>query len=340
MDNWSPQPVQSIARNVEGVDQSLGRGAVSDSAPLVQPIAGSSQFAESLIAYLEASIAPATRAAYASDLKTYRAQGGTLPTTALAVANYLVAQAGRVAPATLARRLVAIGREHSTRGMCNPCADPLVRMTMRGIRRRHGKPPRQVEPLMAEQLGRIVERIPPTLRGRRDKALLLVGFAGSFRRSELVSLTVEQVRPNVAGLEIVLASSKTDQEHRGRVVAIPFGSSEMTCPVRALERWIAAAGISAGSLFRGITRSGCVLRNPLTPQSVALIVKTYVALLGLDARMFSGHSLRAGLVTSAAALNVSAWKIRAQTGHRSDSMVARYVRDANRFSGNAAKGLL
>lgn len=305
-----------------------------------QSIAETPHFTDALSGYLASSIAEATRFAYASDLKAYLGQGGSIPTTPLGIANYLVDQAQHVSPVTLARRLVAIGREHVLRGLPNPCSDALVRMTMRGIRRRHGRPPRQVAPLLAEQLRAIVSVIPATLRGNRDKALLLIGFAGSFRRSELVSLTREQVCVVAKGIEIVLTTSKTDQEHRGRVVAIPLGMSDVTCPVRALQEWITGSALCEGHLFRSISKDGRLGRLPLSAQTVALIVKNYVAKLGLDPRSFSGHSLRAGLATSAAAVNVSASRIRAQTGHRSDAMLARYVREADLFTGNAANGLL
>ncbi len=157
--------------------------------------------------------------------------------------------------------------------------------------------------------------------------------------SELVGLDVADLQFERAGVRILLRKSKTDQEGQGRVVGIPYGLVPATCPVQALEAWLAAAGISSGPAFRPIDRHGNVKQQRLTPQSIALMVKRYAAAAGLQVDDFSGHSLRAGLATSAASAGVSERKIMAQTRHKSSAMVRRYIRDADLFRDNAAGAL-
>jgi integrase len=173
----------------------------------------------------------------------------------------------------------------------------------------------------------------------RDRALLLVGFASALRRAELVSLNVEDVTTGPDGLTITLRRSKTDQEGAGRPIGVPFGSSPATCPVRALAAWVAAAGITDGPLFRGVSRHGALLGR-LSGRGVARVVQRGAASVGLEVANFGGHSLRAGLATAAEKAGKSERAIMAQTGHRSVTMVRRYIRDANLFSDNAAAGLL
>jgi integrase len=177
------------------------------------------------------------------------------------------------------------------------------------------------------------------LVGLRDRALLLVGFAGAFRRSELVALDVSDVEVGEDGLTVTLRRSKTDQEGAGRKVGIPRGSTPETCPVRALRAWLETAAITESALFRSVNRHGRV-GSRLSDKHVAIAVKEAAAPVGLDVKSFAGHSLRAGLVTSAAIQGRSDRSIMNQTGHRSVAMVQRYVRDASLFRDNAAQGLL
>jgi len=181
--------------------------------------------------------------------------------------------------------------------------------------------------------------LPETLLGARDRALLLVGFGGAFRRSELVFLDVGDVAFTQDGLEVMLRRSKTDPEGRGRKVGIPFGSQASYCPVRALRAWTKAAGIEDGALFRYVTRYGQV-GGRLTGHAVAKVVKRCAGAAGLDASRYSGHSLRAGLATAAARAGKSERAIMAQTGHRSLTQVRHYVRQGSLFLENAASGLL
>jgi site-specific recombinase XerD len=288
--------------------------------------------------YLRASLAPNTQRAYRSDLKHFFAWGGAVPATPEMIANYLADHAGRHAVATLCRRLVSIGKAHVVQGLQSPTDSELVRATLRGIRHTHGSAQRQVSPAVKEDVLAMMAGL-NGIKGIRDRALLLIGFAGAFRRSELVSLTVADIEQAKQGVIIHLARSKTDQEGRGRKIAIPYARGSV-CPVLALQHWLDVAGIIEGPIFRPVNRHGVIADAALTPQAVALVVKERAQVAGLDPAKYAGHSLRAGLVTSAATLGVSSWKIRQQTGHKSDNMLARYIRDANIFVDNAAGAVL
>ena len=172
--------------------------------------------------------------------------------------------------------------------------------------------------------------------GTRDRALLLVGFAGAFRRSEIVALNVEDIAFSTDGATVTLRRSKTDQDGAGRKVGIPYGSNPATCPVRALQAWLAASGITEGPLFRWIRKAGRMQHGRLSGSAVAEIVKRHAGTAGLDTSKYAGHSLRAGLVTAAAIAGSSDRAIMKQSGHRSSAMVQRYIRDASLFRENAA----
>ena len=288
--------------------------------------------------YLRASLSDNSRRAYRSDLSHFLQWGGIIPASPELVATYIAAHADLHAVATLSRRLVSIGKAHTAQGLSTPTDTELVRATLRGIRRTHGSAQRQVAPAVKEDVLSMVAAL-TGIKGTRDRALLLVGFAGAFRRSELVSLTVADIEQAQQGLIVTLQRSKTDQEGRGRKVAIPFARGAV-CPVLALQQWIAVAGITEGPIFRGVNRHGQIADAAITPQAVAMVVKERAQAVGLNAANYSGHSLRAGLVTSAAQLGVSSWKIRQQTGHKSDAMLSRYIRDAGLFVSNASGAVL
>lgn len=203
-------------------------------------------------------------------------------------------------------------------------------MTLRGIRRTNGKPQKLARAISTVDLLRMVGN-PSGVQDLRDQALLLVGFAGAFRRSELAALDVKDLEFVDEGLIVTLRRSKTDQDGEGRSVAIPYARGG-TCAVRALSEWLAFAGIGTGSIFRPVSRSGKVNPGRLSPQSVALIVKRCVRRIGLDPKVYAGHSLRAGFATGAAKAGAPLHKIAAQTGHRSHAMLMRYVRDADLFT--------
>lgn len=289
--------------------------------------------------YVQASVAPATLLAYRADLDHFMAWGGAIPSTDEQVAAYLAAHAGTLAVATLVRRLAAISQAHAIAGVPSPTGSALVRATMRGIRRTRGSVQRQARPLLRDDLFLVLDRMGDDVRATRDRALLLIGFAGGFRRSEVVGLNVEDIESVRQGLIISLRHSKTDQEGHGRKIGIPVGRTRW-CPVAALSRWLDVAGITSGPIFRPVNRNGDIGTTRLSGEAVCVIVRERVVGAGIDPTGYSGHSLRAGFATSATQAGVSTIKIRQQTGHASDAMLARYVRDGELFVANAAGMLL
>jgi len=194
-------------------------------------------------------------------------------------------------------------------------------------------------PILAEDIQHFCEK-KEDLRDLRDCALLLIGFSGAFRRSELISLNIEDVRFTREGIRVVLRKSKTDQEGAGMEKGIAYGSNPDTCPVRILQDWIEAAKIREGALFRQINKYGQVSQKRLaSSHSVARIVKEYVRKIGLPVAEYSGHSLRAGFATEASANGASLDDIMRQTGHRSVEMVREYIRKQNLFKNNASTKL-
>ena len=220
---------------------------------------------------------------------------------------------------------------------------------MSGIARAKGTRQRQVAPLRIDMLKAMLAATPEDdLLAIRDRAILLLGFAGGMRRSELAALDVEDLTDVEEGLDVLIRRSKTDQEGAGRTIGIPRGRNRETCPVIALQRWIRLAGITEGPLFRAhrsrTDGPGPRQQRPegragtarLTPQGIARVVQRAAARIGLDPAEFAGHSLRAGFATEAAAQGASERAIMRQTGHRSVEMVRRYIRDGDRYRDNAA----
>lgn len=290
--------------------------------------------------YAGAAKADRTRRAYELDWRDFAAWCAVrglqaLPALDTTVALYLADSASRLKVATLARRMVAIAAAHRAAGVDNPTTAGSVRAVWAGIKRKHGVAPQRKTPLVIEALRRCLAELGEDLRGRRDRALLLVGFAGALRRSELVGLDVDDLEQRTEGIVLHLRRSKTDQEGRGRVVGIPNGEREATSPTLALNAWLLTAGVQHGPVFRGISSAGIVRRSRLTDRQVARVVKRSCELAGL-AGDYSGHSLRAGLATSAAAAGASERAIMDQTGHRSVLIARSYIRPASIFSENAA----
>jgi site-specific recombinase XerD len=291
--------------------------------------------------YANAAMAINTRRAYRADWRDFAAwcerhRRAALPAVPETVAAYLAALADHRKTSTITRRLSAIAQAHKTAGFPSPTGEAAVRQVAAGIRRKHGTHQQGKEAAVTADLRAMVGTLDASLPGLRDRALLLLGFAGAFRRSELVALDVADVTRTRDGLVVRLRRSKTDQEGIGREVGIPYGSTPMTCPVRALEDWLAAAGITAGPLFHPIDRHGNVRPRRLTDQSVALIVKRAALAAGLNPQVYAGHSLRAGLATAAAQAGVAERTIMEQTGHKSLPIVRRYIRRGSLFTENAA----
>ena len=291
---------------------------------------------DSLQQYLLAALSPNTLKAYRDDVQHFMQWGGKLPATAKQVARYLAHYATTLSVSTLTRRVTAIHQTHVHQGLQSPCHQAIVKETLQGIRRIHGCAQRRVKPLLKSDLDSWVGS-QKGVRGLRDKAMLLVGFAGAFRRSELVNIQFQDIRFVQQGMIIRLPRCKTDPAGMGRDVAIPFSPKQKYCAVRALRKWLAVAAIHQGQVFRRVNRYGQILQQGLSDQSVVTVVKRCVTELGLKSEDYSGHSLRAGLVTTAALAGVEVWKIRKQTGHQSDAMLQRYIRESELFKNHLLK---
>ena len=287
--------------------------------------------------------AAATRRAYGSDFRIFEAWCQTravraLPADPEAVAAFLAHDAETGSrPSTLGRRVAAIRYAHKLAGHVTPTDDERVKATMRGIRRSLGTASQKKAPATADRIVAMARAADDSLKGLRDRALLLVGFAGAFRRSELVALNIEDLEETDLGFKVTIRHSKTDQEGAGQTVAIMKGSA--ACPVAALRAWITASGIASGAIFRSIRKGGKV-GDRLTAQSVADIVKIYAKCVGLDPALFAGHSMRAGFLTSAAKRGASIFKMMDQSRHKSVETLRGYVRDAELFKDHAGTGLL
>lgn len=296
--------------------------------------------------YIEAALAERTRHEYRADLRRFLRWGGTLPAMPETVAAYLAEHAGSHAMATLQRWLVSLGRAHTAQGFVDPTKADLVKTTFKGIRRRHGKPQRQVAPTLRDDLAAMVRDLANTPRGARDRALLLLGFAGALRRSELVGLQLGDLQFSAAGLTVRLRRSKTDQEGQGRSIGIPFARDPRLCPVQAVQAWLpylypaTPTTHPTAPLLRAVNRHGQVANNALTGRAVAFLIKARCVQAGLDPARYAGHSLRAGFCTAAALAGKPNWQIRKQSGHQTDVMLNRYIRDGRLFADHPLEGIL
>src|SRR5712671_3292950 len=292
---------------------------------------------EAAARYAAAEKASGTRRAYRSDFRIFSVwcrhrELIPLPSLPTTVAAYLAYEVGQeLRPSTLGRRLAAIQYAHQNAGHEPPTNAEGVKATLRGIRRTLGTARNRKAPATAARAKAMARSVP-------DSPILLLGFAGAFRRSELVALDVDDIESSDQGLRITIRRSKTDQDGEGAVVAIAPGTTE--CPALALLTWLGAAGIVEGPVFRSINRAGKISKTPLSDRSVANIVKTYAGRVGLDARKFSAHSLRSGFLTSAAANGASIFKMMDVSRHKSIDTLRGYVRDAELFRDHAGKGLL
>ena len=324
----------------------VAAGQTSGSSVLMGQVAPNPDLSEDVSRatdYAIAEKAEASRRAYASDFAIFSgwcAQRGaaSLPASPVTVSAFLGFQASQgVRPSTLGRRMAAIRYAHKLADHAAPTDDERVKATMRGIRRSLGTAPRRKAPATADRLIAMANT-GEGLAASRDRALLLLGFAGAFRRSELVALDCEDIEHTDAGLKVTIRRGKTDQEGRGANIAIVRGS--IACPVAALRAWLDASGITAGPVFRPIAKGQRVRPARLTDRSVAKIIKFHAERAGLDAASFSGHSLRSGFLTSAAGRGASIFKMMDVSRHRSVETLRGYVRDAELFRNHAGAGLL
>ena len=291
--------------------------------------------------FIRQSRASNTLRAYRSDWAHFVAwckvhNQSPLPATPETVALYVADLSSTHKPGTLTRRLSAISQAHGIKELESPTAAAKVRLVMAGIRRSQGTAQTAKTPVLVDDLRKMISELQENLLGVRNRALLLIGFAGAFRRSELVALDFSDAAVTREGLVVTIRQSKTDQEGEGRKIGIPYGAHLATCPIRSLQEWLERSGITEGPLFRPINRHGTMADTRLSGAAVAAVVKRYVGESGLDASVFAGHSLRSGLATSAAMAGASERSIMNQTGHRSLNMVRRYIRDGSLFRDNAA----
>ena len=240
---------------------------------------------------------------------------------------------------TLKRRLVSIGVIHKLKGHYLDTKHPSIIENIMGIKRRKGSIQKGKKPLLINNLKQIIDVIDThnneEIKKFRDRSLILIGFSGGFRRNEIVSLDYEDLDFVGEGLKINLKRSKTDQFGEGAVKGLPYFDNSQYCPVLSLKKWIEVSNIKYGPLFRRFAKGSKLTENRLTDQTVALLIKEYLKLAGIDSKNYSGHSLRSGFATSAAESGAEERSIMAMTGHKSTEMVRRYIKEANLFKNNA-----
>jgi site-specific recombinase XerD len=239
---------------------------------------------------------------------------------------------------TIRRRLVSLSLAFKLSGNYIDIKHPLIDENMKSIKRKLGSFQRGKNPILLEDLNKIVsviEKNKSNLRKIRDKTIILLGFSGGFRRSEIVSLDYEDLEFVKEGVKVLLTKSKTDQYGEGFLKGIPYFNNQNICPIISLSQWLSVSGIKKGPVFRKISKSNKILENRLTDQTVALKIKEYTKIAGFKIENFSGHSLRAGFATVAASLGADERSIMNMTGHKSTNMVKRYIREANLFQNNA-----
>ena len=297
---------------------------------------------DELAAHEARAIPENTRRAYETDWRDFARWVGkrnlrVLPATPETVGLYLTARGRTHKLTTIRRRLMVIGKVHRARGHLDPTKDEAVIRAWRGLRRSKGEAVTRKAPTLVKQIRKMMSVLEDRLAGVRDRALLLFGFAGAMRRSELVALNVGDLELTEDGFVVHIRRGKTDQTGKGRRIGIPYGENAETCPVRAMLAWLQVSGLVRGSVFRKVNRHGELEGNGLSPQSVALIVKRTLKAAGISPGQFAAHSLRAGLATSAAMAGVEERAIQEQTGHRSLQVLRTYIRDGSLFRNNAAK---
>lgn len=297
-------------------------------------------------AYVEASKARNTIRAYTSALRDFKTwcnehDAYALPARPQTVVDYLTELADRKASvSTIQTRAAAIAFAHRANHADDPTADESVKILLQGIRRTLKTAPTQKAPITRDDLIALLRTTTPDVRGKRDRALLLVGFAGAFRRSELAALSRSDVRFVPKGMEITLRRSKTDQSGVGYIKHIPALSNSPLCPVRALKVYLRAAEITEGAVFRKVDRWNKVSRKAINAHTVARLIKRLCERAHLPQKDFAGHSLRSGFVTQATADGVADWQIMRVTGHKSLAMLDRYNRDKGQGQVNAIRKAL
>tara|TARA_B110000285_G_scaffold233125_1_gene305968 strand:+ start:1 stop:957 length:957 start_codon:yes stop_codon:yes gene_type:complete len=300
---------------------------------------------EETILNLQSSKAVNTVRAYKSDFNDFGlfcAKNGfiSLPSEPKVVSLYLTYLSTKeVKVSTLKRRLVSIGVIHKLKGYYLDTKHPSIIENIMGIKRRKGSFQKGKKPILISNLKAIINVIDEEknieIKRLRDRSIILIGFSGGFRRNEIVSLDYDDLDFVEEGLKINIRRSKTDQFGEGFIKALPYFDSPKYCPVVSLKKWIDVSKITTGPLFRRFNKGSKISENRLTDQTVALLIKEYLGLAGIDSKNYSGHSLRSGFATAAAQSGVEERSIMAMTGHKSTEMVRRYIKEANLFQNNA-----
>jgi integrase len=292
--------------------------------------------------YWQVATSANTRKAYQSDIRHFMAAGGFLPTTTESILHYLNSHAKLVNSRTLKRRLVAIKHWHIYQNFPDPTIHPLVKKTLRGIARTHGKPAEKAAVLSVEQLTALSVRLiaKSDLSTLRDNALLQIGFFGAFRRSELVAILWQHVTFAPEGVKILIPRSKTDPEGEGQICAIPYGQLPL-CPVMALKQWQERSGFTEGFVFRSLRHGRCDPQRGLAPKTVSDILKhRAIECQWPDAKYYSGHSLRRGFATAASQRGASLGAIMRQGRWHHEATVHGYIEEGKYFEANAAAAVL
>ena len=299
---------------------------------------------EETLLNLQNSKANNTVRAYKSDFADFSlfcVQNGfkSLPTEAKIVSLYLTHLSTKdIKMSTLKRRLVSIGVIHRLKGHYLDTKHPSIIENLMGIKRRKGSIQKGKKPILINYLKQIINVIDDNKNEEitrfRDRSIILIGFSGGFRRNEIVSLDYDDLDFVTEGLKINLKRSKTDQFGEGLVKGLPYFNNSQYCPVLTLKKWIEVSNINSGPLFRRFSKGSKLTNNRLTDQTVALLIKKYLKLAGIESKNYSGHSLRSGFATSAAESGVEERNIMAMTGHKSPEMVRRYIKEANLFKNN------
>ena len=294
---------------------------------------------------LRSSKANNTIRAYKSDFKDFGAfcvKNGfkSLPTEPKIVSLYITHLSIKDAKmSTLRRRLVSIGVIHKLKGHYLDTKHPIIIENLMGIKRKKGNFQRGKKPILINQLKAIVDVIDnektEEIKRIRNKTIILIGFGGGFRRVELVSIDYEDLEFVPEGVKIIVRKSKTDQFGEGMIKGLPYFSNETYCPVRHLKKWLGLSSIKSGPIFRRFSKSFKLSDNRLTDQSVALLIKNYLSLAGIENKNYSGHSLRSGFATVTAESGADERSIMTMTGHKTTQMVRRYIKEANLFKNNA-----
>ena len=305
---------------------------------------------EETLLNLQSSKATNTVRAYKSDFKDFGlfcAQNGfkALPSEPKIVSLYLTYLSTKDNKmSTLKRRLVSIGVIHKLKGYYLDTKHPSIIENIMGIKRRKGSIQKGKKPILINNLKLIIDVIDQEqnedIKKLRDRSIILIGFSGGFRRNEIVALDFEDLDFVSEGLKIDIKRSKTDQFGEGSKKALPYFDNSQYCPVVSLQKWIKISKINSGSLFRRFSKGSKLSENRLTDQTVALLIKTYLQLAGIDSKKYSGHSLRSGFATSAAESGAEERSIMSMTGHKSTEMVRRYIKEANLFKNNALNKIM